>query len=64
MVNPVNNNNLRNRCRVATQEDGDNFIGIKVKVDEVIVNFPLGFQISETDSEIRNDIFYGTWLLY
>lgn len=57
MVNPVNNNNnLRNRCRVATQEDGDNFIGIKVKVDEVIVNFPLGFQISETDSEIRNDI--------
>lgn len=49
-------NSLKNRCHVVTQEDDDIFVGIKVEVDNVVVNFPLGFQIAETDSEIRMDI--------
>lgn len=54
MVKQVNS--LKDKCRVVTKEDGDNFVGIKINVDNVVVNFPLGFQIAENDSEIRIDI--------
>ena len=50
------NNSLKERCKIATQEDGDTFVGIKVDVDETLVYFPLGFEIAETDFEIRHDI--------
>lgn len=54
----VKTDNLKDRCRVATNKEDDRFVGIKANVDEAIVYFPLGFQIPDSDEEIRNDILH------
>lgn len=50
-------NSLRGRCEVVTQEEGDRFVGIKADTTDAKVYFPLGYQLPETDEEIRHDIF-------
>lgn len=47
---------IRRRCHVNTNEDGDRFVGVKADSDDAIVYFPLGYQLPETDAEIRTDI--------
>lgn len=47
---------IRKRCHVNTNEDGDCFVGVKADSDDAMVYFPLGYQLPETDAEIRTDI--------
>lgn len=48
--------NLQDRCKVATQEDGDRFVGIEADADGAWIYFPLGYRKADSDEEIRNDI--------
>ncbi len=48
--------NIRNRCHVNSNEDGDRFVGVKADSDKAMVYFPIGYQLPETDQEIRTDI--------
>ena len=43
-------------CHVNTNEDGDRFVGIRADSHKALVCFPLGYQLPETESEIRADI--------
>lgn len=49
-------NILKKYCRIANNQDNDRFVGIRGDVNGIFVYFPLGYQLSENDSEIRNDI--------
>lgn len=48
--------NIRNRCHVNSNEDGDRFVGVKADSDQAMVYFPIGYQLPDTDQEIRTDI--------
>ncbi|HEM3496928.1 LlaJI family restriction endonuclease [Streptococcus suis] len=56
----VPNKSLLDMCRVATNMEGDTFVGIKAEiiegVQEVTVNFPLGFEIAKDAETARRDI--------
>ena len=54
----MSNHSLKDICAVATQNDGDRFVGIKASTDDVTVHFPLGYQLANNDSELRNEIFH------
>lgn len=47
---------IRKHCHVNTNEDGDRFVGIKADSDNAMVYFPIGYQLPETDAELRTDI--------
>ncbi|WP_147564904.1 LlaJI family restriction endonuclease [Clostridium tyrobutyricum] len=47
---------ITKHCIVNTNEDGDRFVGIKADSDNVMVYFPIGYQLPKTDAEIRTDI--------
>src|SRR3712207_9167597 len=47
---------ISKHCLVNTNEDGDRFVGIKADSDNAMVYFPIGYQLPETDAEIRTDI--------
>ena len=48
--------NIRDHCHVDSNEDGDRFVGIKADSDNAMVYFPIGYELPETDAEIRMDI--------
>lgn len=54
----TNTYDLRNRCEIATQRDGDRFVGIKANTDDIKVYFPLGYQLPNTNDELRKEIFH------
>lgn len=47
---------IKKHCHVNTNEDGDRFVGIKADSDNAIIYFPIGYELPETDAEIRTDI--------
>jgi len=47
---------LRDRCRVNTNVEADTFVGIKSSEDDIVVNFPLGFKVADSDKDLRKDI--------
>ena len=47
---------IKKHCHVNTNEDGDRFVGIKADSDNAMVYFPIGYELPETDAEIRMDI--------
>ncbi|MFC4770609.1 LlaJI family restriction endonuclease [Enterococcus hermanniensis] len=47
---------IEERCHVNTNEDGDTFVGIKADTEDAVVYFPVGYQLSENETEIRRDI--------
>ena len=49
---------LKKYCKVATNHDDSRFVGIHGDTDGIFVYFPLGYQLSEKDSEIRKDILH------
>ena len=53
----MNEESLKDRCIVVTQEEGDRFVGIKADTTDAKVYFPLGYHLPETDDDIRHDIF-------
>lgn len=48
--------NIRERCHVNTNEDGDSFVGVKADTDDAIIYFPIGYQLPENDDDLRVDI--------
>ena len=48
--------NLVSRCHVNENGDGDRFVGIKAASDKVMVYFPLGYNLPESEAELRDDI--------
>ena len=47
---------IREKCHINTNVNQDTFVGIKCEDNEFSVNFPLGFQVSEDESELKKDI--------
>lgn len=47
---------IKKHCHVNDNENGNRFVGIKGDSDNTMVYFPIGYQLPETDSEIRTDI--------
>lgn len=58
--------NLRQRCHVNTNEDGDSFVGVKADTDDAVIYFPLGYQLPKDDDDLRVDInnLYPVFLRY
>lgn len=48
--------NIRDRCHVNTNEDGDSFVGVKADTDDAIIYFPIGYQLPANDDDLRVDI--------
>lgn len=48
--------NLREHCHLASNEDGDRFVGVKADSFNAMIYFPLGYQIPDSDDELRRDI--------
>lgn len=47
---------IREKCSVNTNWDEDTFVGLKCENGDFSVHFPLGFEISDNDKELRRDI--------
>lgn len=47
---------LLGRCHINKNYDDDTFVGIKKNDDLYEISFPLGFQLSEDEKELRRDI--------
>ena len=48
--------NIRDRCHVNTNEDGDSFVGVKADTDDAIIYFPIGYQLPTNDDDLRVDV--------
>lgn len=48
--------NLRQRCHVNTNDEGDSFVGVKADTEDAIIYFPIGYQLPESDDELRIDV--------
>ena len=48
--------NLKKRCHVNTNDDGDRFVGVKANTEGERVYFPMGYRLSDNDADIREDI--------
>ncbi|MEG1957815.1 MAG: LlaJI family restriction endonuclease [Lachnospiraceae bacterium] len=55
-LNSMKEFDIRTQCHVNSNEEGDRFVGIKADSDNAMVYFPIGYQLPETDSEVRTDI--------
>lgn len=47
---------IKDRCHINSDQNGDTYVGIKVDADDVSVYFPIGYQLSENEKGIRADI--------
>ena len=54
----VNAELLKNKCHVNTNEVGDRFVGIKADSYNAMVYFPMGYQLPDTEHELRRDILH------
>lgn len=52
----MNSNTLKDRIDVVKHDTEEPFVGIKADGEDALVYFPLGYNLSETDDEIRRDI--------
>lgn len=48
--------NLKARCHVNKNGDGDRFVGVKADTNNAMVFFPMGYRLPEGEDEIREDI--------
>lgn len=48
--------NIRDRCHVNTNDDGDSFVGVKADTNDAIIYFPIGYQLPANDDDLRVDI--------
>ena len=49
--------NLREHCHVNKNGEGDSFVGIKADTEDIVINFPIGYQLPPNDESLRADIF-------
>ncbi len=47
---------IKEKCHINTNVGEDTFVGIKYEENEFSVNFPLGFQLSEDEADLRKEI--------
>ncbi|URZ00279.1 LlaJI family restriction endonuclease [Clostridium felsineum] len=47
---------IRKYCHVNTNKEGDRFVGVKADSNNVVVYFPIGYQLPKNDLDIRRDI--------
>lgn len=47
---------LREHCHIATNDDGDRFVGVKADSSNAMIYFPLGYQLPVDDDELRRDV--------
>lgn len=53
--------NIRDRCHVNTNDEGDSFVGVKADTDDAVIYFPIGYQLPDNDDDLRidiNNLFY------
>lgn len=48
--------NIRERCHVNTNDEGDSFVGVKADTDDAVIYFPIGYQLPANDDDLRTDI--------
>ena len=48
--------NLKVKCHVNKNGDGDRFVGIKADADQAMVYFPMGYRLPDNEEDIRDDI--------
>ena len=49
---------LVERCHINTNDDGDRFVGIKADSENAMVYFPIGYQLPDSEEDIRRDILH------
>lgn len=49
--------NLKLRCHINENGDGDRFVGIKADSENAMVYFPMGYQLPESEEDIRQDMY-------
>lgn len=47
---------IRDHCHVNKNEDGDRFVGVKADTNNAMIYFPVGYELPNTDDELRRDI--------
>ena len=50
------NKNIRERCHVNSNDEGDSFVGVKADTDDAVIYFPVGYSLPENDERLREDI--------
>lgn len=48
--------NLKVKCHVNKNGDGDRFVGIKADANQAMVYFPMGYRLPDSEEDIRDDI--------
>ena len=48
--------NLRERCHVNSNDEGDSFVGVKADTDDATIYFPIGYQLPDNDDDLRRDV--------
>jgi len=48
--------NIRERCHVNKNDDGDSFVGVKADTEDAMIYFPIGYQLPPNDDDLRTDI--------
>lgn len=52
----INEYDIRKHCHINSNEEGDRFVGVKADSENAMVYFPIGYELPQTDNEIRADI--------
>lgn len=47
---------IREHCRVNSNDEGDRFVGVKADSENVVIYFPLGYELPLSDEELKRDI--------
>ncbi len=55
-INTIEEYDIRKHCHVNSNDVGDRFVGIKSDSNNIMVYFPIGYELPKTDDEIRMDI--------
>lgn len=48
--------NIRERCHINTNNEGDSFVGVKADTEDATIYFPIGYQLPQNDDDLRSDI--------
>lgn len=49
---------LRKRCHINTNEEGDRFVGVKADTEGAAVYFPIGYQLPDDEMELKRDVLH------